>query len=1220
MRDTLVILPLYQNAALISGLFGSLISAADDLSRIGAQILIVVDSPDDDELREVLRVELPPLEAVVPTFVHFNERNIGFIGSVNFGFARAIADRRDAIILNSDVVVTAGAFSELRDVAYLDHMTGFVCPRSNNATICSLPNDPCYRHRSVEASRTSYDLLSPYLPRFRYVPTAVGFCTYIKWTILAEFGCFDPIYGCGYNEENDLVMRANRRGYRAVLANHAFVYHIGEQSFSLTGASTSARDEQNGKIFRKRYPEYDRSIEREAGSPEVLAEKMLTGFLPDDRGKLTIAFDWSHIGLYHNGTFEAAKAILVAAARRWQSSYHIVVIATPQAAAFHNIDAIAGLSIVPRDKAKTYAAIIRVGQPFDVGVVDFLMQHSPIVVLYMLDTIALDCQYLDEIGLQDIWQYSLDSTDLVVYISEYTQTQFRLRFRIPPATLELASLLSLDTKDYHDGDAHPAAGETVLVVGNHFSHKYVDPTVSLLVASYPDIKVVVLGSTSVRCPSVTVHPSGSLDHDVIDRLYHQARVVLFPSHYEGFGLPVMHAIARRRPVVVRAMPLYDEINARLGGSSNLHQCETAEEMVRLACDPTLQWNEDDRNFKNNGEGWDRVAADLERGISQARERCSYDNLVARYERLHRKGRDADGSYQPRLPAKPPELSLFGFVIPRIVLIGTAIIALALLSTIGVLASSTFLAFRGYSALPFWDQWQYVGPDAISESIFRFHNEHRAFISKLLFLADARFFDSRNILLYGAIYLIQAFHCAVLIRLGLGSGIKGRIRTLLVPMIAICALFATQNYENLTWGFQTQFVLVFAMASASFLCFALFIDKKRLIYLLASLASALVASFEMANGIGTFPLLILFALYYRTSWKVLALLALGMATVALTYAFGQIAFQSDPTIVQSHVMLVVRYTLVYLGGFLATTMSNSSLGRAVGLGDMASTIRLAFMFGLMLVGFCSWVVVFASRRVRPETVAIGCVFAFAGGSAGITAMGRAGFGLESALSARYVAGSGLATTAAVFLLLWVLSSAGRAWIQATLLSGCALFLALIALSQPYFIAMADNRRIGRDTAATALYTGVNDEEALRNVFIDTNLVRTGASYLKSKSGSIFSDGRYRLIGSRFSGSVAACAVPVTGDTPVAGGGWRITGVAEINPFVLRPPMIFVLDTDDQIVGLAFASIQIEQSRRIQLKKIVQSVPWIGHVTAGARGPFRAVLSTKADGCMQTVPVR
>ena len=35
----------------------------------------------------------------------------------------------------------------------------------------------------------------------------------------------------GYNEKNDYIMRANRRGYSSVLANHAFVAHLGKASF-----------------------------------------------------------------------------------------------------------------------------------------------------------------------------------------------------------------------------------------------------------------------------------------------------------------------------------------------------------------------------------------------------------------------------------------------------------------------------------------------------------------------------------------------------------------------------------------------------------------------------------------------------------------------------------------------------------------------------------------------------------------------------------------------------------------------------------------------------------------------------------------------------------------------------------------------------------------------------------------------------------------------------
>lgn len=1213
-RDVLVILPLYRNAGLIPDLFRSLIAAADDFRAIGGRLLIIVDSPDDESLIDMLHDQLPALEAVVPVELHINEKNLGFVGSMNFGFDKAIAERRDALALNSDVIVSAGAFKEMQAVAYLDHMTGFVSPRSNNATICSLPNQARYRHRSVDASRASFEILSPYLPRVRYAPTVVGFCLYIKWTMLAEFGTFDPVYGRGYNEENDLILRANQCGYRAVLANHAFVYHIGEQSFSLTQEPMSKSDLLNGTILRERYPEYQRSIVREAASPEALAEVVLTGLLPDSNGRLTVAFDWSNIGLYHNGTFEAAKEILRAAARRWKDLYDIVVIGTPQAAAFHQLHDVADVRLVSPVSAEVFAAIVRVGQPFDAGVIDYLSQHAPVVVLYMLDTIALDCQYLDAPNLQDLWQYSLDSTDVIVYISEYSQAQFRSRFRIPPEAVEVASLLSLDPTDYRQGEVTTAPGDSILVVGNHFAHKHVDATVAALAAAAPQAKIVALGGSNGKLPNVTVHKSGSLSEAQIDQLYCDASVVVFPSHYEGFGLPIMHAIARKRPVIVRTMPLYDEFKSSLRNTANLYQCETTQEMVELAVRPTLRW-QDEPSLDNNGQGWDRAAADLEAGVAEALKRVRYDHLVTKFERCRRRERSLSVS---QAAAQPPQIKLLNYTVPSsmVLKVGTSVILAALLAALAVMVYSAFIGFRGYSALPYWDQWQYVRPETIVASLFQFHNEHRAIISKLLFWMDAQWFGSRNIMLFAAIYLIQALHCAVLIKMALASGITGRIRLFLVPAVTICALFSTQNYENLTWGFQTQFVLVFAMASASFLAFATFVAGNDRRWLLAAIGAALVASFEMANGAAVWPLLILFALHYRLSSKVLAILMLATAAVGLTYLSGRMQFQTDPTVVKSNVLLVAKYVLVYLGGFLGDLIGSGPIGRALGSSGPQSIIALSMTIGAVLIGCWTGLALVAWRLVRqarPALVAIACVFGFAVASAVATALGRAGFGLETALSARYVAGSSLATVATAFAILWLLSKRGHGVVQMAVLSSMALVLVLIAFAQPRYVAMADNRRIGRDMATTALYAGGADEDALRNAFIATKLVVDEAAYLKAASKSVFADPAHRWLGRRIEGSVADCAVRLDPQPSAAAEAHRVGGSLELNPFLLRRPMVVVTDPQNVVVGFGFASLQNDQTRLVRFNRIKQTIPWQGHVVAGAQGPFQAFVSSGGLGC-------
>ena len=191
---------------------------------------------------------------------------------MNYALDAARRERNDIIILNSDVQVFEGALLEMRDVANSDHMIGFVSPRSNNATICSTPYAANFRNSSSRTAYDNYNFVKPSLSRITYAPTAVGFAMYIKCVILEEFGLFDLAFGMGYNEENDLIMRANRRGYVAAIANKAFVYHSGEASFILLDQSKLDRDRVNGQLLSARYPEYSRAVERFLASSQNLRD------------------------------------------------------------------------------------------------------------------------------------------------------------------------------------------------------------------------------------------------------------------------------------------------------------------------------------------------------------------------------------------------------------------------------------------------------------------------------------------------------------------------------------------------------------------------------------------------------------------------------------------------------------------------------------------------------------------------------------------------------------------------------------------------------------------------------------------------------------------------------------------------------------------------------------------------------------------------------------
>src|SRR5262249_32594914 len=152
--------------------------------------------------------------------------------------------------------------------------------------------------------------------------------------IFEEFGYFDEVYGHGYNEENDLIMRANRCGFRAALANHAFVYHMGEASFSKTTSAKSILEERNAEILSTRYPEYDWAVRTYMSSPTQEAEQVFVGLLRDREGKHDLAFDFSSVGAYHNGTFEYAKEILRRAPSQW-SGFNVHVVASEETRRFH---------------------------------------------------------------------------------------------------------------------------------------------------------------------------------------------------------------------------------------------------------------------------------------------------------------------------------------------------------------------------------------------------------------------------------------------------------------------------------------------------------------------------------------------------------------------------------------------------------------------------------------------------------------------------------------------------------------------------------------------------------------------------------------------------------------------------------------------------------------------------------------------------------------------
>jgi O-antigen biosynthesis protein len=244
-----VVVPVYAGLAETQACLRSVLDAPVSTAY---ELIVVDDCGPDPELRAWIR-ELATDRQL--TLIE-NDHNLGFVGSVNRGMGLHLD--RDVVILNSDTEVANDWLDRLRSAAYADSRVGTVTPFANSgATICAYPRF-CMDNQIPDGwSTAGLDAVFSNLNAGASVdlPTAVGFCTYIRGECRREVGLFDEdAFGRGYGEESDFSMRAQYLGWRHRLAADVFVRHHGGVSF---GDAKGPLVESAQQALRERHPAYE---------------------------------------------------------------------------------------------------------------------------------------------------------------------------------------------------------------------------------------------------------------------------------------------------------------------------------------------------------------------------------------------------------------------------------------------------------------------------------------------------------------------------------------------------------------------------------------------------------------------------------------------------------------------------------------------------------------------------------------------------------------------------------------------------------------------------------------------------------------------------------------------------------------------------------------------------------------------------------------------------
>ncbi|MGM0562343.1 MAG: glycosyltransferase [Pseudomonadota bacterium] len=246
-----VVIPVYEGFEETLGCIDSALAARN---KVDHRLIVINDKSPNTKLSKELRRHSERHGYILLE----NEQNLGFVGTVNRGMR--LHDDADVVLLNSDTVVPDGWLDQIADAAYTDPVIGTVTPFSNNATICSYP-DFCQDNALPEgASVNEMNRLFRRINRGEVIdlPTAHGFCMFIKRATLNEVGVFDDEkWGKGYGEENDFSLRAEQRGWRNVLALDTFVQHLGSVSFAENADQFIS---QNLEVLNGLYPDYAANV------------------------------------------------------------------------------------------------------------------------------------------------------------------------------------------------------------------------------------------------------------------------------------------------------------------------------------------------------------------------------------------------------------------------------------------------------------------------------------------------------------------------------------------------------------------------------------------------------------------------------------------------------------------------------------------------------------------------------------------------------------------------------------------------------------------------------------------------------------------------------------------------------------------------------------------------------------------------------------------------
>ena len=500
--------------------------------------------------------------------VHRVGNSSSSLGFASLGNRGLLARDRDAVLLSPDCIVGRDWLAELGTVAHSEERTACVSPLINAAGTCSVtgPNRPSMPGTLDEST---VHLACEGLPRWTIAPILSHYCIYLRGDAIDAVGLMDPTIVSAREAVEDWVMRAQTLGFMAKRANHAYV-HLGSRH--ATYASMAGKAESD-PAHHSRQPHLEHQLRK--------FQRSLDGHLAghaiqiEATGKLRLAYDIRHLPREHVGTRTYAISLARALAGIPDIDLTLLVADPAQA---HGLKG----RVVTEDRWEDDVSVIhkpsRVLSPLELRL---LFGSSAHVIVTYQDLIGYriplafpsDAEFDEYRATSSL---SLQAVQKIIAISENVAEEIHAEFGVPREDIPIVAHGVESEWFAHRGERDVAIGWRMglsdryfLSLATDFPHKNLSNLLdayALLRSRWRDGEppdLVLAGHASGARTGFYrnlknntfakgLRVLGAVSHEELRVLYQNAECLVYPSLYEGFGLPPLEAMAAGTPVI--AMP------------------------------------------------------------------------------------------------------------------------------------------------------------------------------------------------------------------------------------------------------------------------------------------------------------------------------------------------------------------------------------------------------------------------------------------------------------------------------------------------------------------------------------------------------------------------------------------------------------------------------------------------------------------------------------------